>query len=51
MENVTPIYGTTPLNCPCCGDRLQEADGFNIEEGMITEDSKKKKKTKQLINS
>lgn len=51
MENLKPIYGSTPLNCPCNGQNLVEADGIYVEEGMITEDSKKKKKTKQLINS
>lgn len=32
-------------------NELVEADGIYTDEGMITEDSKKKKKTNKLINS
>ncbi|MCH5167389.1 MAG: hypothetical protein J1F35_05790 [Erysipelotrichales bacterium] len=32
-------------------DNIAEADGIYVDEGMITEDSKKKKKTNNLIRS
>lgn len=38
------------VDIPAC-PTMVEADGINEMEGMITEDSKRKKKTKNLIKS
>ena len=42
---------TDSPNCPCGipENAYVEADGIYYDEGMVTEDSKKKKKAKNLI--
>lgn len=49
QENQQIITDSPNYPCGTIDNTYVEADGIYHDEGMVTEDSKKKKKTKELI--